>query len=310
MTVCKTSLIFGMVLVGWLQGCQPQVTPSEFLPTEKVIASAHGQNLSEQELLDMLPENLSAEDSVVYAKRLVDRWLQDQVMLNHATRELSGEMANLEQALEAYRRSLLINTFETRFVENLLDSEVSEEAIIAYYEDHPELFTLHDHAVQVLYFHLPDPEILASQRGTVWTEANQTEWIQEQKQLNDWLKQADSLSVPKLERWCIERGAFHHLDHEAWWMVDDLVNEVPLSLYRVEQQIQSDKPLSFTEEDRIYFVRFLNHGLKGKIAPLDLARVQITELILQKRRSVVLSELREQLLQEALTNGDARLENL
>ena len=81
-------------------------------------------------------------------------------------------------------------------------------------------------------------------------------------------------------------------------------------MYRVEQQIQSDKPLSFTEEDRIYFVRFLNHGLKGKIAPLDLARVHITELILQKRRSVVLSELREQLLHEALTNGDARLENL
>ena len=158
-----------MVLVGWLSKAVNRRCPERIPSNGKGDCKRLRPKLVGARASRHASENLSAEDSVVYAKRLVDRWLQDQVMLNHATRELSGEMANLEQALEAYRRSLLINTFETRFVENLLDSEVSEEAIIAYYEDHPELFTLHDHAVQVLYFHLPDPEILASQRGTVWT---------------------------------------------------------------------------------------------------------------------------------------------
>ena len=309
MTVAKTSVILGLV-AGWLLSCQQQVTQEEFGPKEKAIATAYGEKLSERDLLDMLPENLSAEDSAAFATRLVDRWLREQVLLNHATRELSGEIASLEQALESYRRSLLINTFEGRFVENRLNDEVSEEAIRAYYDEHPELFTLHDHAVQVLYFHFPDPKLLASQRGMVWKEANQKQWTDEQQQLTFWLERADSLAIPELERWCMEEGAVHHLDHEAWWMVDDLVNEIPLSLYRVEKQIQSDKPLSFTEEKRIYFVRFLNHGLKGKIAPIDLARTQIIELILQKRRSEMLSNLREQLLQEAVSNGDVRLENL
>ncbi|MGB0180113.1 MAG: hypothetical protein ACPF8U_08645, partial [Flavobacteriales bacterium] len=50
---------------------------------------------------------------------------------------------------------------------------------------------------------------------------------------------------------------------QAWWFVRDLVDEVPLSLYRVEDQIQRTAPLSFTANGRVHFVRFLEHGLKG-----------------------------------------------
>ena len=108
----------------------------------------------------------------------------------------------------------------------------------------------------------------------------------------------------------MERGAVHHVDHEAWWFVRDLVDEVPLSLYRVEDQIQRTSPLSFQENDRIYFVRFLDHGLKGKTAPLDVARDQITELLLQKRRQQLREALRDTLLQRAWAEGDLRRENL
>ena len=64
------------------------------------------------------------------------------------------------------------------------------------------------------------------------------------------------------------------------------------------------------ENDRIYFLRFLDHGLKGKTAPLDVARDQITELLLQKRRQQLREALRDTLLQRAWAEGDLRRENL
>ena len=181
---------------------------------------------------------------------------------------------------------------------------------MAYYDAHPELFTLHDHAVQVLYLHLPDPEVAAQTRGANWSRREARAWDNGMEQVKEWLSAADSASIPELERWCMERGAVHHVDHEAWWFVRDLVDEVPLSLYRVEDQIQRTSPLSFKENDRIYFVRFLDHGLKGKTAPLDVARDQITELLLQKRRQQLREALRDTLLQRAWAEGDLRRENL
>jgi hypothetical protein len=187
---------------------------------------------------------------------------------------------------------------------------VDDHEVLAYYEDHAELFTLHDHAVRVLYMHLPDPESSAIALGAPWTKRDARAWNKEMDQLKEWLTAADSVSIPLLERWCMEHGAVHHVDHEAWWRVAELLDEVPLSLYRVEDQIQRTSPLTFSAEGRVYFVRFLDHGLKGKVAPLDVARDQIEELVLQGRRQRMLDALRDTLFQQAWAEGKLRRENL
>ena len=275
-----------------------------------VVASAYGEVLTWDSLASLVPDDLDLEDSAAFAERVLDRWMRERVMLAQARTQLQQERSSLEQALEAYRRSLLINTYETRYVESRLDTEVGDEEIKTYYEGHPELFTLHDHAVRVLYLHLPDPKAAAEARGANWSKKDQRDWEGEVKRVNAWLAAADSTSIPELERWCIERGAMHHVDHEAWWSVSELLDEVPLSLYRVEDQIQRTTPLSFSDQNRLYFVRFLDHGLKGKTAPLDVARDQITELVLQRRRQQLLDALRDTLFQQAWAEGDLRRENL
>ena len=290
-------------------GCgQSTFTTSGF--GEDVVAEAYGEVLTWDSLAQRVPDELGLEDSAAFAERLIDRWMREQVMLAQADAQLKEERSNLDAALEAYRRSLLINTYETRYVESRLDTEVDDVEVQAYYEAHAELFTLHDHAVRVLYVHLPDPEASANALGAPWTKRDARAWDKEVDQLRGWLTSADSVSIPQLERWCMEHGAVHHVDHEAWWRVAELLDEVPLSLYRVEDQIQRTSPLTFSAEGRVYFVRFLDHGLKGKIAPLDVARDQIEELVVQGRRQRMLDALRDTLFQQAWAEGKLRRENL
>ncbi len=290
-------------------GCgQTTFTTSGF--GEDVVAEAFGEVLTWDSLAQRVPDALGLEDSAAFAERLIDRWMREHVMLAQADAQLKKERSSLDAALEAYRRSLLINTYETRYVESRLDTNVDEAEVQAYYEAHAELFTLHDHAVRVLYVHLPDPESSAIALGSPWTKRDARAWEKEVDQLNLWLTAADSVSIPLLERWCMEHGAVHHVDHEAWWRIAELLDEVPLSLYRVEDQIQRASPLSFSAEGRVYFVRFLEHGLKGKVAPLDVARDQIEELVLQGRRQRMLDALRDTLFQQAWAEGKLRRENL
>ena len=290
-------------------GCgQTTFTTSGF--GEDVVAEAYGEVLTWDSLAQRVPDALSLEDSAAFAERLIDRWMREQVMLAQADAQLKEERTSLNAALEAYRKSLLINTYETRYVESRLDTDVDDREVLAYYEDHPELFTLHDHAVRVLYMHLPDPKSSSIALGAPWTKRDTRAWDKEVDQLKAWLSAADSVSIPLLERWCMEHGAVHHVDHEAWWRIAELLDEVPLSLYRVEDQIQRTSPLTFTAEGRVYFVRFLEHGLKGKVAPLDVARDQIEELVLQGRRQRMLDALRDTLFQQAWAEGKLRRENL
>ena len=290
-------------------GCgQTTFTTSGF--GEDVVAEAYGEVLTWDSLAQRVPDALGLEDSAAFAERLIDRWMREQVMLAQADAQLKEERTSLNAALEAYRKSLLINTYETRYVESRLDTEVDDREVLTYYEDHAELFTLHDHAVRVLYMHLPDPESSAIALGAPWTKRDARAWDKEMDQLKAWLTAADSVSIPLLERWCMEHGAVHHVDHEAWWRIAELLDEVPLSLYRVEDQIQRTSPLTFTTEGRVYFVRFLEHGLKGKVAPLDVARDQIEELVLQGRRQRMLDALRDTLFQQAWSEGKLRRENL
>ena len=233
-------------------GCgQTTFTTSGF--GEDVVAEAYGEVLTWDSLAQRVPDALSLEDSAAFAERLIDRWMREQVMLAQADAQLKEERTSLNAALEAYRKSLLINTYETRYVESRLDTDVNDREVLAYYEDHAELFTLHDHAVRVLYMHLPDPESSAIALGAPWTKRDTRAWDKEVDQLKAWLTAADSVSIPLLERWCMEHGAVHHVDHEAWWRIAELLDEVPLSLYRVEDQIQRTSPLTFTAEGRVYF---------------------------------------------------------
>lgn len=306
-----TWVVLGMLgAVGLLggTGCTPREGRSAF--GSDVVATAYEARLTWDSLASKVPDDLNLEDSAAFAERVIDRWMREQVMLHNAEQHLQAERAQIQRALDAYRKSLTINTYETRYVESRLNTVVGEADVLSYYDGHQELFTLHDHTVRVLYAHLPDRAWVAAQRGRPLSPAQVKRWNRDQDSVRTWLARADSVTVPALERWCIEQGAMHHVDHEAWWNLSDLLQEIPLSLYRVEDQIQSTSPLSFELEGRRYFVRFLEAGLKGRTAPLEVARVQIEELILQARRQAMLEALRDTLYQRAWAEGALQRERL
>ena len=101
-----------LLLLSVLWSCGDGVQPAEARFGNDVVAEAYGEVLTWDSLAQQVPDDLNLEDSAAFAERVLDRWLREQVLVNEARTQLRNELASIEQALEVYRRSLLINTYE------------------------------------------------------------------------------------------------------------------------------------------------------------------------------------------------------
>jgi len=252
---------------------------------ERIVISAFGETLSIDKLSTRIPDAMSIEDSTLMAERIIEGWIREHVLLAEVEKNISEFNHDFEADVTAYRNALLVSHFESRYVASRLDGNVEETEIETFHNDHADLFLLQEHVVRALYVQLPGEE---TQLDSV----------------RIWLEESDSLSIPKLEQWCIEHGAHFALDFEYWWFLSDLLDQIPMQIYRVEDQLRQRKVIEFTDDNKGYLLRILEHQFKDLPSPIGVARERIVDLILQERRRTLLEDLRDDLVKEAWAQGE------
>ncbi|MAU76509.1 MAG: hypothetical protein CL831_06495 [Crocinitomicaceae bacterium] len=252
---------------------------------ERIVISAFGETLSLDKLSKRIPDVMSVEDSTLMAERIIEGWIREHVLLAEVEKNISEFNHDFEADVTAYRNALLVSHFESRYVASRLDGNVEENDIETFHNDHADLFLLQENVVRALYVQLPREE---TQLDSVST----------------WLEASDSLSIPKLEQWCIEHGAHFALDFDYWWFLSDLLDQIPMQIYRVEDQLRQRKVIEFTDDNKRYLLRILEHQFKDLPSPIGIARERIVDLILQERRRTLLEDLRDDLVKEAWAQGE------
>lgn len=252
---------------------------------DKVVVSAFGKNLLLDSLCSRIPNDMSFEDSILLSERIVEGWVRENVLLAQAEKNIDEFSSEFEASIRSYRNALLVTQFEREFIASRVDTQVKDEEIEKFHSDYPELFQLKEHVLRAVFFEInTEEELLDSARL--------------------WLTKADSSSVPKLEQWSIERGAHFALDVDYWWFLSDLLETVPMQVYRIEDQLRDRRLIEFTEGESRYLLRILEHRLKDLPSPISIARKRIVDLIIQERRRSILENLRDDLVSDAWANGE------
>ncbi|MDE0721949.1 MAG: hypothetical protein OSB28_01455 [Flavobacteriales bacterium] len=252
---------------------------------DKVVVSAFGKNLLLDSLCSRIPDELSFEDSTLLSERIIEGWVRENVLLAQAEKNINEFSSSFESSIRSYRNALLVTKFEREFIASRVDTEVQDEEIEKFHSDYPELFQLKEHVLRAVFFEInTEEDMLDSARI--------------------WLTTADSISVPKLEQWSIERGAHFALDVDYWWFLSDLLQTVPMQVYRIEDQLRDRRLIEFTDGDSRYLLRILEHRLKDLPSPISIARERIVDLIIQERRRSILENLRDDLVSDAWANGE------
>ena len=133
------SAYFALALLAALPGCK---AVQDFIHDDEVIAKVGDKKLFLSQLAGVIPHGISPEDSTNLALQYITTWAKVLIFLDVAEAQLSKEELDVTQELEDYRTSLLKYRYEQRYVNERLDTLVTDDQVQAYYEAHKDDFIL------------------------------------------------------------------------------------------------------------------------------------------------------------------------
>ena len=105
---------------------------SSLLHDDEVVAQAEGVKLYRAELDALIPRGISPEDSAALALQYINTWASDLVYLKIAEEQLSKAEKDVTNELEDYRKSLLKYRYEQLYINERLDTTVTDEMVDEY----------------------------------------------------------------------------------------------------------------------------------------------------------------------------------
>ena len=272
--------ILGIVLSA-LSSCR---AISSFLSDDETVAEAGSAKLYRSELNTLIPSNIEREDSIRLARQYINAWALDQLFLTIAEQQLSKSDKDVTKELEDYRKSLLKYRYEQLYINERLDTAVSEDNVEAYYTANAGRFELSRPVVKARYLRIPsDSPALAKIRKKMSSDQAQD------------LVDADSLaysSALKFTTW-----------GNRWIDVASLASEFGTDYVTVISSIKAGW-VEMTDSTGVTSVAYISEMVReGGLAPLEYCTPQIKDMIISSRKQSLVTGLEQDLLKDAREKG-------
>lgn len=272
--------IIGIVLPA-LTSCR---AISSFLSKEEAVAEVGSARLYRSDLNMVIPKGIAYEDSVRLAKSYINTWALDQVFLSIAEQQLSKSEKDVTRELEDYRTSLLKYRYEQLYVNERLDTAVSDDKVEEYYETHKDKFILRRPLVKARFLKI-------SAESPTLKELKKKMSSEEVNDLFD----ADSLaysSALKFEIW-----------QNNWVDIALVASELGMDYTSVLASMKG-KWVERTDTTGIMTVAYISEIIsEGHVAPIEYSTPSIKDMIISVRKQQLVSTLERDLLNEARENG-------
>ena len=246
----------------------------------KVIAEAGGQVLIEDNIIGLIPLNSSRNDSTTFVERFIDDWIKKQLMISKAKETIDFNEAQIQQKVLEYQYALMVHDFEKRYIDQNINTEVTDAEIVEYYEQKSENFILRQNLSKCLYFKIP-------------TQAPNVSGFR--RHLKNY--PSDSLQVLNYSNKFAVRA---FLDNSIWVIFDEVILEIPMKDVNDKTQLlEKNSFVETSDEDYVYFLRIFEYKLIGETAPVEFAKENIYGIILNKRKIQLKKELEKNIYEEA-----------
>lgn len=246
----------------------------------EVLAKVQENYLYAEDLRNSIPDELQGEDSLNFVKGVIDKWVEEQVMLERAKYNLGEALPGLEKKVAEYQNSLFIYTYERELIRQKLDTVVTDFQIADYYKVNKKNFVLKDYVLKVKWLKLDaeSPKL---------------------KQVRKWMQDGRAESAERLQDYALQYALSYELESSNWTYFNDLLREIPLRDFNTEQFLKNNSFVEVRDEQNIYFMMILEYQLKDGVSPLQMVENRIKSTILNKRKLTLAKENRQKLVEEA-----------
>ena len=277
---------FFITLIGIVLSALPSCRAiSSLLHDDEVVAQAEGVKLYRTELDALIPKGISPEDSAALALQYINAWASDLVYLKIAQEQLSKAEKDVSKELEDYRKSLLKYRYEQLYVNERLDTTVTDEMVDEYYEAHPEKFILQRPIVRARYLNIASDSPALKQLKKMMKSSDPNDLVE-----------ADSIaysSALKFMTW-----------NNDWVDAASLAGEFGTD-YNTMLNSMSGGWIELKDTTGFMKLAYVPEMIgKGKQAPVEYSAPMIKDMIISARKQALITGLERDLLNDARENGN------
>ncbi len=249
----------------------------------EVVASVGKTRLYRSDLDKALPGGLSADDSTRLARQYINTWASDIIFQEVAEQQLSKAELDVSRELDDYRKSLLKYRYEQRYVNDRLDTCVTEDQIEDYYRQHPDKFRLQVPVVKADFLCIaPDSPALKDFRSSIVSDDVA------QMQFTDSLAWSSAIKYENF-------GG-------KWIDMTVLAREFGID-YAALMAYRNGDWIEYSGDTGLLHLAYLREFAPvGSQAPIEYAAPVICDILLSIRKRELVSALEQDLLEQAREN--------
>ena len=268
-------------LLLFTSGCIAPVKDND----SKLLAKVQGSYLYFSDIKDIFPNNISPRDSVDILRSYVKDWVKTKVMIYQAEQNLPDSLLNFDKQLEEYRNSLIIYSYETKLIDQNLDTIVTDSDIEDYYNSHLSNFELKENITRAIY-------VIIENDSTI------------EEHYDYMLGLPDSLLFDSLHYYTEIDAVSSHLDTTKWVTFYNIQQIIPIETYNRELFLKNNRSVKISNNRYTYFVRFFDFKITDDTSPLQFKRNDIYNIIISRRKIKLAKEVRNNIYERALQNNE------
>lgn len=251
---------------------------------DDVVARAYGRYLRTADLAAVVTDGMSADDSATAVNNYINQWLQQQVVLHKAEKNVNKDF---QTELQNYKNSLITYEYERQVIAQLLDTTVSDDEVQHYYAEHHDDFLLKTNIVRAIYVKVAaDVPCIGKLRK---------------------LMRCDMLSdddYQELQNIAGMYGEDYSFEEEQWMPFQQLQAVMPIDAYNEVAFLQNNRYYTTSDDRHFYALRILEYKVTDHVSPLEYQYNQIRTMLLNRRKIDIIRNMQLELLGKAEMNKD------
>jgi hypothetical protein len=245
------------------------------------IARVNDTYLFEEDVLDLITEATSAEDSALRINNYIKRWATQQLLIDQAKINLSDpELIEYDKLVDQYKTDLYTEAYKSSIVARQLDSTITQEEMLLYYEANKENFKLNDQLVKVRYIHVDE------NFGNL-------------KEIKEQFRRFEKADQKALEELSIQFRAFNFND-STWVKKESLIQNLLVIQSSENQVLKKSNFTQLQDSLGVYLVKIEDLLNRNDTAPLSFVSPTIEQIILNKRKLELIKKLEKDITKDAI----------
>ena len=272
-------ILSGLLLLG---SCSENTTTEQ----KGTLVKINERTLTKEDVLSVLPKNISSADSLLWAESYIKQWVKDNLVYDVALQNLGDEnRAEIDRLVDSYRRSLVRYRYQEQLVHERLSANITDEEKRNFYDENQDQFELDHSLIKGLFLKIP-------------IDAPNLDEVKK------WYRSTSEASIEKIEKYSVQNAVVYDYFYDKWVSFDEVFVNIPIQVTNENEFLRTHSFVETADSSYCYLLNIEEYVAKGKIAPFEYASTQISDMLVNQRKVQFLKNFEEELYNDAIRGGN------